>query len=73
MVGIVGGVGKHGGGTIFAKQGGGLWDVAALTGRDDDPGRAAKAADGQMDLGAQAATRSAKGMIFRPFFAPAAC
>ncbi len=36
--------------------------------------RAAQSPYGQVDLGAQAASRAAKGLIFRPpFFAPEAC
>ena len=73
MVGIVGSIGQHGGWSILAEQGGSLRCITALTSRQDEPGWAAKAANGQVDLGAQAAAGSANGLILRPFFAPAAC
>ncbi|BAQ46304.1 hypothetical protein Maq22A_c15785 [Methylobacterium aquaticum] len=57
----------------------GLGRIALLARRDDKPNRTAQTAHGQVDLGAQAATGSAKSLIGRgriirpPFFAPAAC
>ena len=73
VVGVVGGIGQHGGGPILAEQRCGLRHIATLTGSEDDPGRTPQAADGEVDLGAQTAAGSANGLILRPFFAPAAC
>jgi hypothetical protein len=45
-----------------------------MAGGDAEPHRAAQAAHGKVELGAQAAAGSAKGLILRPpFLAPAAC
>jgi two-component system, chemotaxis family, CheB/CheR fusion protein len=63
MVGVVGGIGQHGSRSILGQQGGGLRRIAALAGGEDDPCRAAKPADRQVDLGAQAAAGSANGLI----------
>jgi hypothetical protein len=73
-VGIVGGIGHDDLGGRAVDQGVGLRAVAALSAGQGKAHRGAKAPDGQVDLGAQATTRAAKGLIFRPpFLAPAAC
>lgn len=73
VVGVVGGIGQRGGGSILAEQSRSLRHIAALAGGEDNPGWATQAADGQVDLGAQAAAGSANGLMLRPLFAPAAC
>jgi hypothetical protein len=73
VVCVVGSVGQDEPRSVLAEQGGGLGGIAALAGGQDDPDRAAEAADGEMDLGAPAATRASKGLIVSTFFAPAAC
>jgi hypothetical protein len=72
-VGVVGGIGEDRGRPIGAEQRQGLRGVAALAGGQDDPDGAAQATNGEVDLGARAATGAADGLILRPFFAPAAC
>ena len=55
VVGIVGGIGQDEAWPVLVEQGGGLRGIAALPGGQDDPDGAAKAADGEVDLGAPAA------------------
>ena len=73
MVRIVVGVSQDDGGLIVRRESSGLWRIALLAAGQHDPGRAAKAAHGQVHLRARAAARSPQGLIFSPFFAPAAC
>ncbi len=73
VVGIVSGIGQDEAWSILVEQSSSLWGIAALSGGQDDPDGAAEAADGEMDLGAPAATRAAESLISSPFFAPAAC
>src|SRR5690606_31758766 len=51
----------------------GLRRVTLLAGGECAADWTAQPAHGHVDLGAQAATRAAKGLIFSPLFAPAAC
>jgi hypothetical protein len=44
-----------------------------LPGGEDKPHRQPVFIDHGIDLGAQSATRTANGVIFAPFFPPAAC
>jgi hypothetical protein len=48
-------------------------EVMGLTGGEDDPDRKSILVDKRIDLGAQSATRATDGVIFAPFFPPAAC
>ena len=73
MVSVVGGIGQHHVQAVVGQQGGGLRGVTALSGGQKDANRAAEAAHGHMDLAAEAAAGAANGLIFNPFFAPAAC
>ena len=73
MVGIIGGIRQHHVRAVIGQQGGGLWGVTALSGGNEDANRAAEAADGHMDLAAEAAAGAANGLIFKSFFAPAGC
>ena len=51
-----------------------MWVATTLSTRQGEADRDAEATDGEVDLGAQAAARAAKGLIFSPpFWAPAAC
>ena len=73
-IGVVGGVGYDEVGGQAPDQGVGLRAVAALAAGQGEPYGRPQATHGQVDLGAQAATGAAKGLIFRPpFLAPAAC
>lgn len=56
VVGIVGGIGQDEAWSVVVEQGGSLWGIAALPGGQDDPDGAAETADGEVDLGAPAAT-----------------
>jgi hypothetical protein len=55
VVGIIGGIGQDEAWPVLIKQGGSLWGIATLPGGQDNPDRAAEAADGEMDLRAPAA------------------
>ena len=55
VVGVVGGIGQDEARSVLVEQGGSLRGIAALPGGQDDPDRAAEAADGEVDLGAPAA------------------
>ena len=70
---VVGGVGHDDIGGKPFDQGFGLRRIALLARRQMKANRASKTAHRQVNFGAQAAARAAKGMIFSPFFAPAAC
>jgi hypothetical protein len=74
VVGIIGGVGHDDlGGKAFDKRPC-LRHVAPMPCGQREADGATKASDREVDLGAQSATRSADGLIFRPpFLAPAAC
>jgi hypothetical protein len=48
-------------------------NITGLTGRQNEANWAAQAAHGEMEFGAQAAARTADGLILSPPFAPAAC
>ena len=74
VIGVIGGIGHDdlGGQTIDQRCG--LRHIAAMTGSQCAPDWATKAANREMDLGAQTAAGTANGLIFRPpFLAPAAC
>src|SRR5258708_7416237 len=73
MVGVIGGVGHDDLGGKAVGQGAGLWGIAFLAGREDEPHRASQTTDSQMDLGAQATARAPDGLILSPLFAPLAC
>jgi hypothetical protein len=47
--------------------------VMSLAGGQHEPHRQAVFIDQGVDLGAQSSTRTADGVIFAPFFPPAAC
>jgi hypothetical protein len=47
--------------------------VVGLAGGEDQADWQAVLVDDGVDLGAQSATRTTDGVIFAPFFAPAAC
>jgi hypothetical protein len=47
--------------------------VVGLSGGQQEPDRQAIFVDDGVDLGAQSSTRTADGVIFAPFFPPAAC
>ncbi len=72
-VAVVGGIGQHDFCRQALDQGIGLRRVALLAGGEREADRASKPAHGHVDLGAQATTRAAKGLIFSPLFAPEAC
>jgi hypothetical protein len=61
MVGVISGVSHHDLGGEALDQGAGLWRIASLAGREDEPHWASQATDSQMDLGAQATTRPSTG------------
>ena len=73
VVGIIGGIGHDDVRSIGAEKGLGLRSVAAMSSSKNDPGGTAEPPHSDMDFGAQAAARAAKGLILTPFFAPAAC
>ena len=74
VIGVIGGVGHDDISGQSLNQGGGLRRVALLACGQGNPHGTAQAANGHMDLGAQAAARAADRLIFRPpFLAPAAC
>jgi len=73
VIGVIGRVGHHDGGALKAEKGRGLRHVAFLPGGQTDADGTAKPTDGDVDLSAQATAGAAKGLIFSPFFAPAAC
>jgi transposase len=73
-VGVVGRIGNDHLGRKPVDQRVGLRAVAALSAGQGEAHWGAQAANGQVDLGTQAAAGAAKGLIFSPpFFAPAAC
>lgn len=72
-IAVVGGIGQHDFGRQSFDQSIGLCRIALLAGRKYEADRTSKPAHGHVDLGAQAATRAAKGLIFSPLFAPEAC
>ena len=77
VIGIVSGVAHHDFGRQTFDQSAGLRRIAFLAWRQDEADRTSQTSDGQVYLGAQAAARAPKGLIFlifRPFFwAPLAC
>ena len=74
MVGIVGGIGHDDLGRQAIDQRRGLRHVSAMAGGEGEADWATQTTNCEMDLGAQAAARTANGLIFRPpFLAPAAC
>ena len=72
-IAVVGGIGHDDVGGQTFDQGFGLRRVALLARGQCETDRASEAAHGHVDFRAQASTRAAKGLIFSPFFAPAAC
>lgn len=73
VVGVVGRVGHDDfGGKVF-DQGTRLGHIAHLARRKRKAHRASQSSDSQVDFGAQAAARTANGLILSPPFAPLAC
>src|ERR1700727_2506801 len=73
-IGVIGCIGHDHLGGQSRDQRGRLRRIALLTCGQREPHRTSQAANGHMDLRAQAAARAADRLIFRPpFFAPAAC
>src|SRR5690606_32472972 len=70
---VIGRVGYDDLGRQVLDQGIALRCIALLTCGECEADRTAETAHGHVDLGAQAPTGAAKGLIFSPFFAPAAC
>ena len=75
---VVGCIGQYGFGWQAFDQRIGLRGVSFLASREREAHRAPKASYGHVDLGAQAAARTAqclvgRGLIFSPLFAPEAC
>ena len=71
---VISGVGHDDARGQVLDQHGGLGCVPHLAGGEVEAHGAAQAADGEMNLRAQASSGAADGLIFRPpFFAPAAC
>ena len=73
MIGVIGSVGNDNLGLEVGDQRAGLRNITGLTGRQSEPDWATQAAHGEMEFGAQAAARTADGLILSPPFAPAAC
>jgi hypothetical protein len=73
MVCVVGGVGEDEARREALNQRARLRRVPGLAGGEQEPRRTAEAADRQMDLCAQAASRASDRLILSPPFAPAAC
>lgn len=76
-VAVVGCIGQHDFGWQVFDQSIGLRRASFLASREGEADRASQPTHGHVDLGAQAAARTAKGvvwgLIFSPFFAPEAC
>ena len=70
---VIGGVGHYDIGGQAFDQGIGLRRIALLACSQCEADRAAETTYRHVYLGAQATARAAKGLIFSPFFAPAAC
>ena len=73
VIGVVGGIGEHDPGALARHKSGSFGYVTFVATGQMKSDRTTKASYGQVDFGAQAATRSAKRLIFSPLFAPAAC
>ena len=73
MIAVIGGICHDNFGGQPLDQGIGLRRIALLAWGKREADRAAETTDRQVDFGAQAAARATKGLIFSPFFAPAAC
>jgi hypothetical protein len=69
-IGVIGCIGHDPLGGQSLGQPGGLRRIALLTCGHREPHRTSQAANGHVDLRAQAAARAAERLIFRPFFRP---
>lgn len=72
-IAVIGGIGHDNLGRQSLDEGIGYRGISLLAGREREAHWAAQPADGQVDLGAQAASGAAEGLIRNPLFAPAAC
>jgi curved DNA-binding protein CbpA len=73
VVGVIGGIGDDDIGGHAVDERSGLRSITGLAGGEDEAHRAAQAANGEMDLGGQAAARASDGLIASPPFAPQEC
>jgi hypothetical protein len=72
-VGVIASVGDDVTAFEASQQMGSRTQIVVLAGCQHEPHRQALLIDQGVDLGAQSSTRTADGVIFAPFFPPAAC
>jgi hypothetical protein len=73
VAGIISRIGDDGLGGEALDQSARLGCIASLTGSEDEADWAAQTADGEVDLGCQAAARPSDGLMASPPFAPLEC